>query len=110
MKNYRKTSLSFYDLKYHLVLITRYRKPFSSRLKTLGSAPEGTKSPMVPSKDPAAAFLEDWIARARPYGIPFLLVGDAYRLKDFGEEWTCTKTGYYKTKGEQHINSEWQKR
>ena len=27
MKNYRKTSYSVYDLKYHLVWITKYRKP-----------------------------------------------------------------------------------
>jgi putative transposase len=27
MKNYRKTSHSVYDLKYHLVWITKYRKP-----------------------------------------------------------------------------------
>ena len=27
MENYRKTSHSIYDLKYHLVWITKYRKP-----------------------------------------------------------------------------------
>ena len=27
MKNYRKTSHSVYDIKYHLVWITKYRKP-----------------------------------------------------------------------------------
>ena len=27
MENYRKTSHSVYDLKYHLVWITKYRKP-----------------------------------------------------------------------------------
>ena len=27
MQNYRKTSHSVYDLKYHLVWITKYRKP-----------------------------------------------------------------------------------
>ncbi|MBW1731210.1 MAG: transposase, partial [Deltaproteobacteria bacterium] len=27
MKNYRKTSHSVYDLKFHLVWITKYRKP-----------------------------------------------------------------------------------
>ena len=47
---------------------------------------------MIPSKDAAAAFLEDWITRVQTYGILFLLVGDADRLKDFGEEWTCTET------------------
>jgi putative transposase len=30
MKNYRKTSHSVYDIKYHLVWITKYRKPFLS--------------------------------------------------------------------------------
>ena len=69
MKNYRKASHSVYDLKYHLVLITKYRKRvFVKMLKTLCSAPKGTESPMILSKDAAAAFLEDWIARAQPYG------------------------------------------
>ena len=40
MKNYRKSSHSVYDLKYHIVWITKYRKqvlvgPISSRLKEL---------------------------------------------------------------------------
>jgi len=30
MENYRKTSHSIYDLKYHLVWITKYRKPVLS--------------------------------------------------------------------------------
>jgi putative transposase len=30
MKNYRKTSHSVYDIKYHLVWITKYRKPILS--------------------------------------------------------------------------------
>jgi putative transposase len=30
MKNYRKTSHSVYDIKYHLVWITKYRKPMLS--------------------------------------------------------------------------------
>ena len=30
MKNYRKTSHSVYDIKYHLVWITKYRKPLLS--------------------------------------------------------------------------------
>ena len=40
MKNYRKTSHSVYDIKYHLVWITKYRKPMLAG--GIGDAVAGT--------------------------------------------------------------------